>query len=254
MKICKDCGREFSLFVIVNGKEYNMGNYRKYCLECLPFIPKDMNPEDIDFDRNKFFVNSDGRARKKTELICLECNKKYFANGVGKEKRSKGKGYCSIKCASVAKESERYYYKCPVCNKDCEILPGRLKRSKSGIHFCGRECKDSVYKIGGMKEILPLQWGDKRKGENYFHLKKKDYIEISELQENKCKICNKECKLVVDHCHTLNIFRGLICASCNSGLGFFYDNPEFMENAAGYIRDFEYDKYILNDLPKREYD
>jgi hypothetical protein len=38
-----------------------------------------------------------------------------------------------------------------------------------------------------------------------------------------------------DHCHKTGKFRGLLCCSCNLGLGYFKDNPVFMSEAIKYI-------------------
>ena len=54
-------------------------------------------------------------------------------------------------------------------------------------------------------------------------------------QNNKCKICEKEFQskwdTVVDHCHTTNKVRGLLCRNCNLGIGLLKDNPEFLKRA-----------------------
>ena len=63
-------------------------------------------------------------------------------------------------------------------------------------------------------------------------------------QDNKCLICgttdpsNNWAKfLVIDHCHKTNKIRGLLCAKCNRGLGYFKDDPELLEKAAKYLRE-----------------
>ena len=41
----------------------------------------------------------------------------------------------------------------------------------------------------------------------------------------RCKICKLDTeKLVLDHCHKTNSFRGYICKDCNSGMGLLKDN------------------------------
>lgn len=40
---------------------------------------------------------------------------------------------------------------------------------------------------------------------------------------------------VLDHCHTTEAFRGWICNNCNSGLGRFYDNKEYLKKAIQYL-------------------
>jgi len=63
-----------------------------------------------------------------------------------------------------------------------------------------------------------------------------DYNDMLSKQNHQCKICCIETSgLVVDHCHVSGNVRGLLCSSCNKGLGFFQDNPERMERAAQYV-------------------
>lgn len=58
-------------------------------------------------------------------------------------------------------------------------------------------------------------------------------------QGGVCAICNSppsaHHRLAVDHCHTRGGLRGLLCASCNNGLGRFKDDPEILRAAAAYI-------------------
>ena len=42
-------------------------------------------------------------------------------------------------------------------------------------------------------------------------------------------------QLVVDHCHKTGKIRGLICDSCNVGLGRFKDNIDNLKNAIKYL-------------------
>ena len=68
-----------------------------------------------------------------------------------------------------------------------------------------------------------------------------DYNKLFETQEGKCAICGKhqsECKrkLAVDHDHETNKVRGLLCLTCNSGMGKLKDSEELLLKAVEYLR------------------
>jgi len=74
---------------------------------------------------------------------------------------------------------------------------------------------------------------------NYtYNLSLEDYNNFLKNQNNKCKICNKEDNLVVDHCHKTGIVRGLLCQQCNKGLGMLGDTKESLEKAYKYLLSF----------------
>lgn len=59
---------------------------------------------------------------------------------------------------------------------------------------------------------------------------------MEETQQGACLICGtKPERLVVDHCHKTGRVRGLLCNSCNLGIGFLRDNPATALAAASYL-------------------
>ncbi len=66
------------------------------------------------------------------------------------------------------------------------------------------------------------------------------YNEYVELQGNRCAICGTDnpglSDWSADHCHTTNKPRGLLCVRCNAGLGYFKDNPEYLQSAINYLK------------------
>ena len=75
------------------------------------------------------------------------------------------------------------------------------------------------------------------------------YAEMLTLQGNKCAICEtdnpvgegnthkfKSFSFAVDHCHTTGKVRGLLCNTCNRGLGLLKDSPELLQRALKYLK------------------
>lgn len=61
------------------------------------------------------------------------------------------------------------------------------------------------------------------------------------LQNETCPICKEPLPKVphVDHSHVTGVVRGLLCRSCNTGLGLFRDSPQVLMAAATYLLSFE---------------
>jgi hypothetical protein len=71
-----------------------------------------------------------------------------------------------------------------------------------------------------------------------------EYSGLLVQQGGKCAICKsksggtrdgKDKALAVDHCHTTNQVRGLLCEACNTGIGKLKDNPDVLRAAADYL-------------------
>ena len=62
------------------------------------------------------------------------------------------------------------------------------------------------------------------------------YEEMISAQGGRCLICRrKPDRLCVDHDHTSGAVRGLLCQSCNGGMGMFDDDPARMMRAVRYL-------------------
>jgi Recombination endonuclease VII len=80
----------------------------------------------------------------------------------------------------------------------------------------------------------------RRKILNNYKMTVQEYENVLKLQNYKCAICPKKMSelnkhLAVDHCHKTGKIRGLLCRKCNSGLGFFKDDPILVEKALKYL-------------------
>ena len=94
---------------------------------------------------------------------------------------------------------------------------------------------------------------ERREYERNYHLQRRygisseQYDEMLKRQDHKCKICGSENpkgngnRFAVDHCHSSNRVRGLLCQECNQGLGKFNDDISLLSRAITYLNDKESD-------------
>ncbi len=100
-----------------------------------------------------------------------------------------------------------------------------------------------------LKLVRKLKREKKSKGQIYQSRKRleraygitlEQKVEILQRQENKCAICKVPLTDIysphVDHCHETKIVRGVLCPSCNVGLGHFRDNIETLKSAIKYLK------------------
>ncbi len=79
-----------------------------------------------------------------------------------------------------------------------------------------------------------------------YNVTPQEYKSMLEAQEYKCAICSKDASenkrgnkiesLYIDHCHVTKQVRGLLCHTCNTGLGHFKDKIENLMKAIDYLR------------------
>ena len=76
-------------------------------------------------------------------------------------------------------------------------------------------------------------WWLKRK----YGITEDEYQGLLIAQDGQCAICGgKFERLGVDHCHSNGGVRGLLCVSCNRGLGYFSDSIERLQRAIAYLK------------------
>jgi hypothetical protein len=75
-----------------------------------------------------------------------------------------------------------------------------------------------------------------------YGITKEQFNNFAEKQDNKCGICYKNFTNKVpfnpnvDHDHTSNKIRGLLCGKCNRALGLLQDDPIIIKRAITYLR------------------
>jgi hypothetical protein len=73
---------------------------------------------------------------------------------------------------------------------------------------------------------------------SYYGITEQEYNAALERQGGLCGICKERCRLVVDHCHDTDKFRGLLCNSCNVAIGYLRNDPERLSAAIEYLQNF----------------
>lgn len=117
-------------------------------------------------------------------------------------------------------------------------VPGRLVYNSNG--------PNRIYTVGKSTiEFRKLRLSGKRANEyNGLHrilsISKEHYAQMLEDQNGCCAICGKhrsqlKQRLRVDHDHATGAVRGLLCPSCNGGLGHFRDSIAFLTKAVDYL-------------------
>lgn len=74
-----------------------------------------------------------------------------------------------------------------------------------------------------------------------YGITREGYDRLLEEQDGVCAICRGPRRgpgatFHVDHCHSSNRVRGLLCGPCNTAIGLLGDDPERLERAAAYLR------------------
>lgn len=76
--------------------------------------------------------------------------------------------------------------------------------------------------------------------ERVYGLSEEDYQALIKKQDGRCVICRSQDPgrskyWNVDHCHDSGKVRGLLCTTCNTGLGHFKDDAELLKAAVKYL-------------------
>ena len=100
-------------------------------------------------------------------------------------------------------------------------------------------CKACIAKLKTKSTPEQLERANYLRRFRKYGLTEEQYLKLISDSGNKCMICSKEFKTAtdafIDHCHSTGLVRGVLCSSCNSGLGFFKDSSLLLSKANNYI-------------------
>ena len=143
-------------------------------------------------------------------IICKDC---------GRERPNHGRGLCSgcynRKWREDNPEYDKEWYK---------------ENREARLEYCRNWCKENpdTTREHHIKHTYGLTLAD--------------YDKMLEAQSGVCAICGVSPeeggrRLLVDHDHKTGKIRGLLCYSCNVGLGHFKDSPHNLAEAIEYLLD-----------------
>ena len=131
--------------------------------------------------------------------------------------------------------------KCNTCNeiKSKELFYKRMSIASGLSHQC-KSCEQARRKLYRLENKEKIRAENKRRNPGWDTDRYNEYVE---LQGNRCAICGTDnpglSDWCADHCHTENKARGLLCVQCNAGLGYFKDNPEYLQSAIDYLNKWQ---------------
>ncbi len=146
-----------------------------------------------------------------------------------------------------------------ICRKCLTLKPdsdfNRHDYTKDKLRNECKECQ-KIHAHDHYKEVAPLErvkrkihYHANKRAFHHWHLQKnfkisvEDYERMFKDQDGKCSICGSEKpypnprikNFAVDHDHETGKIRGLLCVSCNVGIGHFRHDPSLLQKAIDYL-------------------
>jgi hypothetical protein len=125
---------------------------------------------------------------------------------------------------------------CKNCQKEYE-----LGVDSSQHRYCSIECRNLWHSDRWKKYRKP----EKRREywlKHKYGISENEYLNLLEEQGNRCAICKTDKPMGygwhIDHCHSRNTIRGILCQKCNQALGLFNDKTETIKEAIKYLENY----------------
>lgn len=139
--------------------------------------------------------------------------------------------------------------KCKRCSNintvDCrQNLEAAQKHNQSSLRYYLQHKKKISERVKVWRRTSEGRFHTKKQNLKKYGLSVKQYRLMACEQDYKCMICGIHqdemlTDLSVDHNHKTGKLRGLLCKSCNWGIGHFLDDADLLRKAANYL-----EKYI----------
>lgn len=165
------------------------------------------------------YISGYSNANSVITVRCIVHNLK-FETKYENVRRDNRKHHICPKCQQedLDKSSIKIKCECDYCHKEFFREPSKIQKSKSGLLFCSRKCKDSAQKINSGNKFKQMRPSHYNTGKNYrekaFRVyllecsvcgwnEDKDVLEVHHIDENRenndisnliilCPICHKK--------------------------------------------------------------
>lgn len=150
----------------------------------------------------------------------------------------------------MSQPDTKYCCKCEQTKLFTDFYKDTSKKDKVTSYCipCCKEKRQKKYTANLQEEKQKLKnyyKKNKEKAKEYYlsktyGLEKQEYERMFEEQEGKCAICGTHHSrlnrgLFVDHCHSSEQVRGLLCQFCNTLLGMAQDDSKILQKAIKYL-------------------
>jgi len=156
------------------------------------------------------------------------------------------KTYHEMGIAEYPSPEDEYKYECStivacrICKEEKSLTEfqnntsGKQPFDRNGKRLKRKECKKCTRREkAGQNEAIKLA---KSLGKPY-----------KAPEGTLCEMCEATDKIVFDHCHDTNVFRGWLCDPCNRSLGVLGDNVPSLIKYINYMQKIEQRELVVND-------
>ena len=117
---------------------------------------------------------------------------------------------------------------CSICKQELSLSLFHKRTYKTGNIGYQSKCKKCS------TDVKKTYYKTHEYARRRFKLTEDQYDDL--MKNEKCQICNVELiKKCIDHCHTTNKIRGVLCNNCNTALGLVGDNIATIESMIKYL-------------------
>lgn len=159
------------------------------------------------------------------------------------------KSYCEFRTETLSHDGLRALYISVIEAEQVlrKICSSHVAKEKQRERNKRHAVKKKLARQASVKSNrIPISKEERRRREYDRALQKKYGITLADrekmfaAQEAACAICKttefgKRALGHTDHCHKTGKVRGVLCARCNAGLGYYWDSPQLLRAAADYL-------------------